>query len=383
MTVLIVGGGPAGLTTALSLAHTCPGLTDRIVVLEQGRYPRDKICAGAIGARADAALAELGVRVHVPSVPVHGVSLRTPEGRVVSRKGWIGRVVRRTEFDHGLATAARRAGIRVVEGARATSIALGSSHVEVTTSQGAFRGDVVVGADGVGSIVRRAMGLGPGTLRGQAIEVCTEPVAADRDRDLAHFDVSDETFDGYTWDFPTAAAGVPLVCRGAYALRTNRRPVDLVARLAGKLAAIGLELGRFRVKRFGARGFDPTVPMACRRALLVGEAAGVDPLTGEGIPQAIAYGRLAGEHLATKIAEADVDLRDFARLVAGSPLGIDLSLRSRLARHYFGTKRAALDRFLYRTPAFVSASLELFAGRHVSRAKLAWSAVSAAWHLTR
>jgi flavin-dependent dehydrogenase len=44
----IVGGGPAGISTALRPRRP-PHL--RIVVLEKARYPRDKICAGGIGAR--------------------------------------------------------------------------------------------------------------------------------------------------------------------------------------------------------------------------------------------------------------------------------------------------------------------------------------------
>ena len=62
----IVGGGPAGVSTALFLAAADPSRIGRVVVLEKETYPRDKICAGAIGKRAENALAEIGVHVEVP-----------------------------------------------------------------------------------------------------------------------------------------------------------------------------------------------------------------------------------------------------------------------------------------------------------------------------
>ncbi|HWL87601.1 MAG TPA: FAD-dependent oxidoreductase, partial [Polyangiaceae bacterium] len=55
--VVIVGGGPAGSTTAIALAKAAPGT--KIVLLEKSRYPREKYCAGALGGRGDKLLAEL------------------------------------------------------------------------------------------------------------------------------------------------------------------------------------------------------------------------------------------------------------------------------------------------------------------------------------
>src|SRR5260221_8159074 len=117
--VAIVGGGPAGLSTALFLASARPELTSRIVVLEKKAYPRDKHCAGAIGARADRLLATIGVRVDVPSVEIDGLSVRTLVGQACERQSRIGRGVRRLEFDHEMCRIARCRGNRVEEEARA------------------------------------------------------------------------------------------------------------------------------------------------------------------------------------------------------------------------------------------------------------------------
>src|SRR5262245_14395899 len=161
----IVGGGPAGISTALFALAEDPALRDRIVVLEKERYPRDKICAGAIGARADRLLASIGVRVDVPSAEVRAMSLTTTQGaryQTTPTDNLIGRVVRRVEFDHALAEQARARGIRVVDGARVASISFEQTGVVLQSDPGLLRVRAIVGADGVGSYVRRAVGFGRG-----------------------------------------------------------------------------------------------------------------------------------------------------------------------------------------------------------------------------
>jgi flavin-dependent dehydrogenase len=48
--VIIIGGGPSGLSTALHLAKNFPQLTPRLLILEKARYPRPKLCATRRGA---------------------------------------------------------------------------------------------------------------------------------------------------------------------------------------------------------------------------------------------------------------------------------------------------------------------------------------------
>src|ERR1700722_18345249 len=101
--LVVVGGGPAGISTALHVHRYAPELASRMVVLEKGTYPRDKYCAGAIGRRALTLLERIGVRVQVPRVPIHALSLGMAGVRWSVREPDMGIVVRRIEFDHALA----------------------------------------------------------------------------------------------------------------------------------------------------------------------------------------------------------------------------------------------------------------------------------------
>src|SRR4029079_10454984 len=86
-----------------------------------------------------------------------------------------GRVVRRIEFDHALPQAARARGIHVRDGTRVTGIDVRDDGVTVSTASGDVETDIVVGADGVGSFVRRALGFSRTLHHAQAVEVDTEP----------------------------------------------------------------------------------------------------------------------------------------------------------------------------------------------------------------
>src|SRR5688500_15316999 len=94
--VVIVGGGPAGISTALHLQAASPGA--KIVVLEKARYPREKICAGGIGARAFRILERIDIVVDCPCVPLNAVAMRIAGETVVVQEPARGAVVRRIEF---------------------------------------------------------------------------------------------------------------------------------------------------------------------------------------------------------------------------------------------------------------------------------------------
>lgn len=392
----IVGGGPAGLTTAIAALARDPSLRGRLVVLEKEHYPREKICAGGIGARADRLLETLGVRVRVPEVVIDGVTARFGAGTVRVNEPAMGRIIRRAEFDEELARQARQRGVTIVEGARVDRIEFDRDGVSLATGAGAFHADVVVGADGVGSVVRRAMEIPFGRLRAQVVEVDTEPVSSDLERSRIAFDLCDRSYRGYAWDFPTVVAGKPMVCRGAYVLelsspeRTLRdgkgrrqRSADPREVLERHLDERGLALGNYRQKRFAERALDWRLPLSRRRVLLTGEAAGIEALLGEGIAHAIHYGALAGRYVADRLARGEVDFRSWrARVMATTRLGLDMNARALIAAAFYGPARSEMERFMVRTPAFLRSGARYFAGKRYKAelaSSLATLAKDAAW----
>ncbi len=159
--LVIIGGGPAGLSTALHLQAAAPAL--RFVVLEAKAYPREKICAGGIGARAFAILDKLGVTVQCPMVKLDAIAMRIGGEFVEARVPNCGAVVRRVEFDHALAKQALARGIDVRDATPVTAIDVQEDCVVVTTETGEqFRARAIVGADGVGGA------RDPGAARGRS-----------------------------------------------------------------------------------------------------------------------------------------------------------------------------------------------------------------------
>lgn len=362
--VVIVGGGPAGISTALHLHAAAPHL--RIVVLEAARYPREKICAGGIGARAFRILEKLGAAVDCPCVPLDAVAMRIAGETVVVHEPGCGAVVRRVEFDHAFAKVAQARGIEVRDGTPVTRVDVGDRGVTIDDR---IRARVIVGADGVAGIVRRQTGFSRGTLRAQAVELDTEGVAADLPRDTVVFDFQTTALRGYAWDFPTLVGGEPLVCRGVYVLHdgTPHAPAEPRSRLAAYLAERGLDLGRYRIKQYAEQGYEPGAAISAPRVLLVGEAAGIDIATGEGIGQAIEYGSVAGPYLARALADDALGFADWQRVVEKHHLGFQLAIRHGCYRAFYGRRRPKIERLMPRLTQLFRVGVQDFAGVPLSK----------------
>ena len=338
--VVIVGSGPAGAATALGLAARAPALAARSVLLEKARHPRDKTCAGGVIPKAVRLLESLDVPLTVPQARVDHAGVALPGGRELAVAGDdLCRVVRRRELDAHLAWTARDRGVELREEERVTHVARDGDGVRVETSRRTYWTPVVVGADGSGSLVRRAL-VGASGLTARAV-MCDVPVAATSWTGYAgrrydfDFSACRTGLRGYRWAFPCVIDGVPHANVGVYAL-----PPACGTRLRTELAAELARLGAAPAawKAFPIHAYVGAPHLAAPHALLVGDAAGVDPLMGEGISFALEYGLLAAEAVCRAHATGDWTFRSYARAVERGPLGRKLRRLGLATRLFYGPR---------------------------------------------
>jgi geranylgeranyl reductase family protein len=315
--VLVIGGGPAGAATATLLKQR----GHDVALVDEARFPRDKICGESVSPGAWSALHAMGVVDAVRRLepqPIRGMSLSAPDGtrfRGLYAEGQApGFAVRRSRFDAALLQRARDAGVEVREGMRAVGLVRGATGTVcgVECVNGAepqvLRARVLVAADGRRSRVARELGLlgehrrlrkfavrgywdgmeGLGEL-GEMHVACggycgVAPLSA-RSANVAF--VLDRT------EMRASAAGL----EGFYRTTLRRWP-----RLAERLERATLldpprAIGPLALEARGV--WAPGV-------VLVGDAAGFyDPFTGEGVTLALRSAELAAEAVHDALASGD------------------------------------------------------------------------------
>lgn len=337
--VVIIGGGPSGLSTALHLHQIAPHLSPRILILEKEHYPRFKLCAGGLTIDAETILERLGVDVnevpHVFADDIHfdfeakGLNIRIPKKHAL-------RIIRRDEFDNWLAEKVRGLGIEIREGVKVKSIIPHADKVIVETEQETFHAQIVVGADGSNGITRRCVFPKDPVYTARVMEIIT-PVKQDAPHKIHHayfeFSPISDNIAGYIWDFPTQIKGKPMRCWGIYdtnILANETRP-QLKESLANEMNRVGLDLNDYEIKGHPIRWFSPENKMSVPRVLLVGDAVGADPIFGEGISIALGYGAVAAREISESIQRGEYSFHRFKRRVVRSALGQTLIARWVLA----------------------------------------------------
>ena len=320
---IVVGGGPAGSAAAVMLKQR----GHDVLLLDEARFPRDKVCGEGISPEAWRLLAVLEVDGAVRALdphPLRGMALTSPDGttfrgdyRGADRPGF---AVRRQRFDRVLLERAREAGVEVREGTKATGLLTNAGAVGgVTAVNGggpeALPARLVVGADGRRSVVARGLGLlrPHPRLRKFAVRGYWEGMEGLEERGEMHG--APGAYCGVAPLSPTRAnvtfvldrremaeAGGGLEEFYCLALRRWPRLTERLARatLLSPPKAIGpLALEASRVSAPGA--------------LLVGDAAGFyDPFTGEGVTLALRSAELAAE-AADRFLRTGASLRAYDR----------------------------------------------------------------------
>lgn len=350
--VIVAGAGPAGAATALALARS--GI--QAVVVERARFPRRKVCGEYLNSGALAALERLGLLRGIlqSGAPLQGIRLVAPAAPAVElrfRKPAL--AIARESLDAVVLAAAVAAGARVVRarvedlifaGNRAAGVVLRDETGEMRELRAKF----VVGADGLGSLVARKLGL-------------SRPISSNARYALGGHYEGFGDLDGFIEMYVGGGAYFainPLGAKLANVMVVVRKPAlegwsgAVDAGMSGKAAELGCGHRSFaNARRVGARvSIGPLAHRVRARtapgALLAGDAAGfLNPFTGQGVFLALlaaerasgallaAFGRAGSEEHAMRAYEHAVrtDLVIRARLAALVDLLVDVPFLARRA----------------------------------------------------
>jgi geranylgeranyl reductase family protein len=329
--VLVLGGGPAGTAVAARLLQR--GVRD-FLVLDRYEFPRDKPCGGGLTGHATEAFAELGLALRVAHVPAPHARVRFGRfERTVEMERPVD-VIRRVEFDADLVAQVREQGATIIEGEAAEELAVRNDRVEVTTSRGrTLRAKIVVGADGVASIVRKHLSGNAKPLPHRLfMQEFAAPAGVTVPRDTMVYDFSamPDGVRGYTWLFPAPGDRVNI---GIMHYPADRRGgPELLRRMRERSLPLGIDAPVKGAQGWPVWGYDPRAPIAAPRLVCVGDAAGIDGLTGEGIAVAMEQGILAGDWIARALGSGDVGFTGYAKALRRATVGRELALDRQLAK---------------------------------------------------
>lgn len=369
--VVIVGAGPAGSTLAWKLARE--GL--KTIVLEGALFPREKVCGDYVEPRGLHILDQMGCletleatfplpityssmyvdgrRCYIGRIPFYGVHKHLPK---------YGYIVPRDTLDNIILQSAVKAGATAHQETYVTDFSTNGTGVKLRARRHGervvYRGRIIVGADGVNSVVARGAGLLADDPRYIALSQRAYADGYEGGIGEAAFFFDADFFPGYGWMFPMSQGRVNLGV-GALKETCQRNGIavpqlfrDFFERLkrshprCRKLKLLRPPIGGI-VKTYGGSG-----PNHFNNGLLIGDAGCfVDPMTGEGITPAMESALIAAHiildvlprgRLAPKSLSAYEN--EFRKYFDPSMIFVDLCAATLRNPHYWGSWKRALER---------------------------------------
>ncbi|HVX69433.1 MAG TPA: NAD(P)/FAD-dependent oxidoreductase [Mycobacteriales bacterium] len=320
--VVVVGARCAGSSTAITLARA----GRRVVALDKAQFPSDTVSTHLLWPAGLAELQRLGALPAVsalgaPPLPIAyaagaGFEVRTGFSPVEGIAHAM--CVRRTGLDAALVDTARRVGVDVREHATVTELlrvadrVAGVRYVDRSGESHEVRASVVVGADGRRSTIARLVGTQHPRRSSASGRACYYGYW--RDQNLSWRDTAAQWREGQE-------LGTAFPCDDGLVLVLLQPPIDRVSEFRGDVegaylrsieAIPGLAKRLVGSELIGGVRSASDITSYFRRShgpgwALVGDAGHFkDPVTAQGIRDALRYGRLLGETIHATLGSSEV-----------------------------------------------------------------------------
>jgi len=316
--IMIVGGGPAGISTWLHLNKYAPELASRAFLIEKTSYPRDKLCGGGIGGWSKYVLKSLNVNIDIPFLNISDVEFIYEKDSYILHQKNSFQIVQRKDFDNFFANTAINRGLIIHQNESFLDYSIKEKNLIVKTNLGKYKIKTLVGADGALSKVRKKMNLENKTNLAPTLEIFLKnnPKYDNEHTEkkiLIDMSPINKGLQGYIWHVPSFKNKEPVIGHGLVDLRIykNRPKVDLKKILKEDLKKRNILVDKAKFKSHPIRWPSREDKFSKENIILAGDAIGAEPAFGGGIHFALSYGEIAAKSIIDAYDNNDFSYLDY------------------------------------------------------------------------
>ncbi|MCJ7571220.1 MAG: FAD-dependent monooxygenase [Candidatus Thermoplasmatota archaeon] len=326
--IMIVGAGPAGISTWLHLHKYAPELASRTIVIEKEKFPRDKICGGGIGGWSEYILKNLNINLDLPKINISDLEFIYSEKKYILHQPNCFKMIQRIDFDHALVKTGVNRGLILHENEMFLSFTRKNNKLIIKTNKGTYNVKVLIGADGALSKVRKSMNLSNKPHIASTLEIFS-PVNTQFDDEyekkkiVIDLTYIDEDLQGYIWHVPHIKESKPYMGHGManFHIHKNKPKANMIKIFNQVLNSRNIAINQKNWLSHPIRWYSKEDTISKPNILLVGDAVGIEPAFGGGIHFALSYGELSAKIIIDAFKTKDFSFKDYGKKIQAHLIG--------------------------------------------------------------